>query len=161
MLGPDTLRRAWPWARKSAKAYAFGQAAVLLVVALLGLRGGQPEIMSANGVSAWQNPWPGPAGSAAALFAAASIVLAQFATGFRDRAWRRGGHALLLGWALFWLVGSARAANADPDALFVAALLFSFLGSACQAAVSFTGWPRASESPARPLPDAVPGVTKE
>ena len=136
MLSAVSLARITPVLTQGARLHAFAQVAVLAVAALLGLGGGQPVIMGAGEVSAWQNPFPGPAGSAATLFAALSIVLARAAARVDDRVWRRGGHGLLLAWALFWLIGCARASSAAPDALFVTALLLSFAGTACQIAVS-------------------------
>lgn len=156
MLSALHLERAWPLVRRCALAYSLGQAVVLGLVALLGLAGGQPAIMSAGEVSAWRSPLPGPAGSAAAIFAALSILFARAALRSRDRAWRRASHVLSLGWAFFWFAGSARAASADPDALFVAALLAAGLGTVCQVAVSATelrGTPATT-----PAPEAAAGA---
>jgi hypothetical protein len=158
MLSTALFPRITPALRHGARLHAFGQVGVLAVAALLGLGGGQPVIMGAGDVSAWQNPLAGPAGSAATLFAALSIVLARAATRAEDRVWRRGGHGLLLAWALFWLIGCARAASADPDALFVTALLLSFAGTACQAAVSLADLRSAGHAPA-PAPSVAAAST--
>ena len=150
------------WIALAARLYAYGQAAVLAIAAALSWGTGSATVLhvaSADGdVAAWRNPWPGTAGALVTLAAAASILGAWRMSRAKDRSWSRAGHAFLLAWGLYWLVGSTRASDASPDAWFVVAQVLSAIGFASQVWEALKAWPRrdAVELAPAPAPPAPP-----